>query len=170
VEVAAASPTAAGGPRVPSPPGQTALPDLASRGSDSSPSSRSCPSPDSIDHLGTSDCPAQGAAPPGPRGRGRQPVRKRTGPARNPSARWCTAEPTVSFASQSSVLIIRLGCRYRDCRRHNLPANSVSALNVRAGALEPIAEILSVSARCVRRNSTSSSAYTSAMFSETRLP
>jgi hypothetical protein len=82
-EVAAAAPTAAGAPRVPSPPDRFGLPDLASRGSDSSPS---C-SPGSIDHLGTSDSWARGPGPRGPRGRGRRRVRKRTKPTRHPPAR-----------------------------------------------------------------------------------
>jgi hypothetical protein len=101
VEVAAAAPTPAAVPRAPSPPDHFGLADLASRGSDSSPSRRRCASQDPIGHLGTSDCWAQGPGPPVPRGRGRQPVRKRTKPTRHPAARSWSAEPTVSFAWQS---------------------------------------------------------------------
>jgi len=52
-----------------------------------------------IDHLGTSECSAQGPAPPG---RFRQRARKRTRPTRQPPARWWATEPTVSFASRYS--------------------------------------------------------------------
>ena len=100
-EAVAAAPTAAGAPRVPNRPDQTGLPDVASRGSDSSPSQRRCSSPGPMDHPGTSDSRAQGPEPPGPRGWGRRPVRKRTKPTRHPSARSWTAEPTVSFALRS---------------------------------------------------------------------
>ena len=99
VEVAAAAPTAAAVPRGPSPPDHPGLPDLASHGSDSSPSCRCCPSPGPSDHPGTSESWAQG--PPGPRGRGRRAVRKPTMPTPRRAARSQTAEPTVSFALQS---------------------------------------------------------------------
>jgi hypothetical protein len=96
---AAAAPTQGAGPRVPSPLDQTGLPDVASRGSDSNPSPTRCPTRGPTDHLGTSARSAQGPGPPGPTGR--QPVRKRTTPAHHPRARSLTAEPTVSFASES---------------------------------------------------------------------
>jgi hypothetical protein len=91
--VAAAAPTPVRAPRAPSPPDHFGLPDLASRGSDSSPSRRLCPSPGPTDQLGTSDCWAQGRGPPEPRGR--QLARNRTTPTRHPPARCQSAESTA---------------------------------------------------------------------------
>jgi hypothetical protein len=85
---------AAGVPRVPSPPG----PDLASRGTDSSPSGSCCPRLGPIADRGTSGCWAR---EPGPPGRYRRPDPKRTKPARSPPTCQYTAEPTVSFALPS---------------------------------------------------------------------
>jgi hypothetical protein len=90
VQVAAAAPTAAGVPRVPSPP----VPDLASRGTDSSPSGSWCPRPGPIADQGTSGCWVR---EPGPLVRHRRPARKRRRPARYPPI----AEPAVSRALPS---------------------------------------------------------------------
>lgn len=97
-EAAGAAPTPAEDPRAPSRRDHTGLPDLASRGSGPSPSPRCCPSPGSIDRLGTSAGSAQG--PPGPRDRSRPPVRTRSRPTRHWPACRCTAEPRDS-ASRS---------------------------------------------------------------------
>ena len=96
--LAAAAPTPARAPRVPSPPDHFGLPDLASHGSDSSPSRRLCPIPRPIDHLGTSDCWAQGPGPP--ERRGRQLARNRTTRKRLPPARCQTAE-SIALTSPS---------------------------------------------------------------------
>jgi hypothetical protein len=83
-------PTAAGVPRVPSPP----VPDLASRGTDSSPSGNWFPRPGPIADQGTSGCWVR---EPGPLVRHRRPARKRTRPARYPPI----GKPTVSRALPS---------------------------------------------------------------------
>lgn len=114
VEVVAAAPTSAGVPRVPSSPDQFGLPDLVRRGSGSSPSRRPSPSLGPIHRPGTSDSWAQGAGPPGPRGR--RPARAQTKPTRHPPARLWTALhspsakdfPSTRFKA-SSEFLCRIG-------------------------------------------------------------
>jgi len=101
VEVAAASPKAAGGPTVPNPPDHSGLPDLASRGSGSSPSRKLRPTPSSIDHQGTNGSWAQRAGPRRPRAPGPQAVRKQTPPTHLPPAGSWIVEPALSFGLQS---------------------------------------------------------------------
>lgn len=98
LEAVAVAPTAAVGPRVPSPLGRTGLPGPASRGSDSSPSPRPFPSPGSMRRPGTSGRSAPGPGRRGCRGQRRRPARERSPPTRHPSAPSWTAEATVSFA------------------------------------------------------------------------
>lgn len=78
----AAGPTPAEVPRAPTPPGRSGRPDVASRGSDSSPSPPRCPRWGSTDRPGTSD--RRVAAPGPPQRRCHRPGPERTASTRRP--------------------------------------------------------------------------------------